>query len=221
MPKNRLPYTSNICLSANSRNASAMLLVLMVVAIIMILSVIQIKTLFKTPPKPSKPITDINRPWLESDRILDQDRLISLPEAPKPLLSKPIRIVADVRREGNPRGRITLEFADNGEVSGKWGCSYAYEQSQYSYTAGFKGNIDIEATYVDQDNKKDESKLFFITKGTFTKTTANQTSGISSDTDGDVYVTGWLGPDHSAQGRITITTDETWSAVYTWNGGPK
>ena len=144
-----------------------------------------------------------------------------MPDPPKPQLSKPIRIAADVLREGNPRGIITLEFATNGEVSGKWDCSYAYEQSQYSYAAGFKGNIDVEETYVDQDGNQDESKLFFITKGTFTKTTANQTSGISSGTDGCVYVTGWLNPDHSAHGRITITTDETWSAVYTWNAAAK
>ena len=187
----------------------------------MLLAMMQMKTFFRTPPEPLKPITDINRPWLECEKILESDRLISLPEPPKPQLSKPIQIATDVMREEDPRGKVTLEFATSGEVSGNWNCSYSHEQRQYSYTADFKGNIDIEDTYVDQNGKADKSQLFFITKGTFIKTIVNQSSGISSQTEGDVYVTGWLGSDYSAHGRITITTDETWSAVYTWNAEAK
>jgi len=203
------------------RRGFAGLVVLMSVAIIMLLMAIQMKAFFKTPLEPATPIVDINRPWLERDKILDSDRLISLPEAPKPELSKPIQITADVRREEKPRGKITVEFATSGEVSGNWKCSYAYQDRQYSYTADFKGNIDIEDTYVDQNDNEDESQLFFITRGSYTKTIANQSTGVSSDTEGCVYVTGWLGPDHSAHGRITITTDEIWSAVYTWNAEAK
>ena len=203
------------------RRGFAGLIVLVTIAIAMMLVMIQMKAFFRTPPKPLKPITDINRPWLECEKILESDRLISLPEPPKPQLSKPIQIATDVLRETEPRGSVTLEFATSGEVSGNWYCSYWHEQRQYSYTADFKGNIDIEDTYVDQNDKADKSQLFFITKGTFIKTIVNQSSGISSETEGDVYVTGWLGPDYSAHGRITITTDETWSAVYTWNAEAK
>jgi hypothetical protein len=211
----------NAFLPVKFRRGIAGLILLIGIAIVAMLMMIQMKAFFRTPPKPFKPITDINRPWLQCDKILDSDRLITLPDPPKPQLSKPIRIVTDVRREENSRGRITLEFAETGEVSGNWKCSYAYEERLYSYKADFKGNIDVEETYIGKDGKEDKSKLFFITKGRFTKTTANQSSGISSDTEGDVYVTGWLSPDHSAHGRITITTDETWSAVYTWNAGAK
>ena len=212
---------NNLFPAVNFRHGFAGLVVLVAIAIVMLLMMMQMKAFFRTRPKPLIPITDINRPWLESDKILDSDQLITLPEPPKPQLSKPIQIAADVRREENPRGKITIEFATNGEVSGKWKCSYAYKDRQYSYTADFKGNIDVEETYVDRDDRSDESQLFFITRGDYTKTIANQNTGESSDTEGCVYVTGWLGPDHSAHGRITITTDETWSAVYTWNAEGK
>jgi hypothetical protein len=207
--------------SAKFRRGFAGLAILIVVVIMMLLMMMQMKTFFRTPSESGKSITDINRPWLQCDKILDSDRLITMPDPPKPDMSKPIRIVTKIHREENPRGGITIEFTPNGEVSGNWQCSYAHEDRTYSYTADFKGNIDIEETYVDPDGKEDESKLFFITKGRFTKTTVNQSSDVSSETEGDVYVTGWLSPDHSAHGRITITTDETWSAVYTWNAGAK
>ena len=198
------------------QKGNASLLLLIGVAIIMVLAVIQFKAIFKTPPKPKRPILDINRPWLEADGLLNQEQIISMPESPKPLLDKAVILVADVSRDQKPRGTIRLEFTDNGEVSGTWNCDYESSNQHYNYIAKFNGNIDIEETYTAEDKTEDESKLFFITRGDYTKTTSSLSTETSSDNKGTIYVTGWMNPDHSASGKITITTDETWSAVYTW-----
>ena len=198
------------------QKGSASLLILIGVAIMMMLAAIQFKSFFKTPPKPKRPILDINRPWLEADGLLNSEQIISMPEAPKPLLNKAVILVADVSRDQKPRGTIRLEFAGNGEVSGTWNCDYESGNQHYNYIAKFNGNIDIEETYTAEDKTEDESKLFFISKGKYIKTTASLSTTMTSSNDGTIYVTGWMNPDHSASGKITITTDETWSAVYTW-----
>ena len=65
----------------------------------------------------------------------------------------------------------------------------------------------------------DESKLYFITKGTYKQTAYNAKTGTKTLDEGLVYVTGWLNTDYSVSGLITITTDKTWSATYTLETG--
>jgi hypothetical protein len=112
------------------------------------------------------------------------------------------------------RGTATLEFAVSGEVSGTWRCEYSHEDRDYTFDAAFAGNIDASNTYSEQ-GVVDESRLYFITKGAYRQTAYNVEAGTKTLDEGLVYVTGWLNTDHSANGLITITTDKTWSAVYT------
>jgi len=67
----------------------------------------------------------------------------------------------------------------------------------------------------------DESMLYFITKGTYKQACRNTEAGTETSEAGLVYVTGWLCPDYSVNGLVTITTDRSWSASYTLKKGPK
>lgn len=199
-----------------NRKGFAGLIVLVSIAIVMILAMIQMKGMFKPLPKPKEPVIDNERPWLVADEYLDGDGMVELPTEPQPLIVNAIKIEAPVNRKGNPRGDCFIEIDTMGLVKGSWNCTYQYEEKQYTYHAAFGGNVVADRVFVDKDGNKDKSKLFFFTKGKYTQTQSNQTSGSEFDTDGDVYVTGWLKKDYSASGKITITTDEKWSAVYEW-----
>ncbi len=190
-----------------------LLLVLAAIAILAILYVIQMDAFFG-PVVPGAKRTAEHRPWLEEDRIVPSDKLIKPPRPLKPAISEPLTLSARVRMDGNDRGTATLEFAVSGEVSGAWSCEYSHENRDYRFDAGFAGNIDVSRTYSEGD-VTDESRLYFITKGAYRQTAYNVEAGTKTLDEGLVYVTGWLNTDHSANGLITITTDKTWSAVYT------
>jgi hypothetical protein len=116
--------------------------------------------------------------------------------------------------DGNDRGTATIEFAVSGEAKGVWYSEYSNEDRDYTMEATFAGNIDIDKTY-STGEIVDKSRLYFITKGTYKQTAYNAEAGTKTLDEGLVYVTGWLNTDYSVNGLITITTDKTWSAVYT------
>jgi len=192
----------------------AMLLLLVAIAILALLYVIQMDAFFG-PVAPGRQSTAKHRPWLEEDRIVPTDRLIKPPGPPKPELNEPFTLTAPVFIDDSKRGTVALDFTVAGEVSGSWHCEYSHDNRDYAFDAAFTGNIDITNTY-SKGETTDESKLYFITKGNYTQTVYNVEAGSETSEQGLVYVTGWLGPDYSAEGLITITTDKTWSATYTW-----
>jgi hypothetical protein len=99
-----------------------------------------------------------------------------------------------------------------------WYSEYSNEDRDYIMEATFAGNIDTDRTY-SEGEAIDESKLYFITKGTYKQTAYNAETGTKTLDEGLVYVTGWLGADYSVNGLITITTDKTWSATYALETG--
>ena len=203
-----------------------LLLVLVAVAILALLYVIQMDAFFG-PVAPGGRTPAEHRPWLEEDRIVPSDRLIKLPRPPKPELNKPLTVTARVRLDESERGTVILDFTVAGEVTGTWYCEYSHDNRNYTFDAAFAGNVDVTKTYSkgkipDESSSSeglDESKLYFITKGTYGQTGYDVVSGTETFEQGLVYVTGWLSPDSSAEGLITITTDKTWSAAYTWQTG--
>ena len=205
------------------RGGFVLLLVLAAVAILMLLYFIDINALFG-PSIPLKERSARHRPWLEEDRIVPADRLIKPPGPPKPELNEPIHLTAPVFLDDSKRGTVALDLTIAGEVSGSWHCEYSHDNRDYSFDAAFTGNIDITKTYskgetTDKPSPSeglDKSKLYFITKGNYTQTVYNVEADSETSEQGLVYVTGWLGPDYSAEGLITITTDKTWSATYAW-----
>jgi len=202
------------------------LLLLVAIAILAILYVIQMDAFFG-PVAPGGRTPAEHRPWLEEDRIVPSDKLIKPPQPPKPAINEPLILNAQVHLDGSDRGTATLKFAVSGEVSGTWYCEYSHDDRDYRFDASFAGNIDVTKTYLEEEvadesspsEGLDESRLYFITKGTYKQTAYSVEAGTETSEEGLIYVTGWLHTDYSVSGLLTITTDRTWSATYTLERG--
>ncbi len=197
-----------------TRRASAMLVVLMAIVIGMLIYFMSISTIFA--PSVNRGKTTTSRPWLDEKRILGSDKIIAMPEPPMPMLTEPINLVAAVTRNDAERGAMTLSFDVDGTVKGNWRCSYWHDEQDYAYDSEFAGNIDVDVTYASEDGNRDKTLLYFITKGRYTQQSTNTTTQKQTRQEGEIYVTGYLAPDHSASGLITITTDRKWSVTYDW-----
>ncbi len=208
------------------RRGVVVLLLLVAIAILAILYVIQMDAFFG-PVAPGGRTRAEHRPWLEEYRIVPSDKLIRPPQPPKPAINEPLILNARVQLDGSDRGTATLEFAISGEVSGTWYCEYSHDDRDYRFDASFAGNIDVTKTYsegevTDESSSSeglDESRLYFITRGTYKQTAYNIEAGTETSEEGLVYVTGWLHTDYSVSGLLTITTDRIWSATYTLERG--
>ncbi|MHC4907545.1 MAG: hypothetical protein ACYTBW_04725, partial [Planctomycetota bacterium] len=69
-------------------------------------------------------------------------------------------------------------------------------------------------TYQDQAGK-DKSRLFLIARGRYTKMPLGETTGTAGE-KGSAWFTGWIGPDRTIEGYITLTKNQQWAAVYTF-----
>ena len=193
------------------RKGSALLIVLIAVAIILLLYAVQMRTLFG-PGLPTQPIGAEERPWQLKKFLVAEGGHIKLPRSPKIKLSKPLTISADVIRNEAARGTTTITFNADGRISAVWDCHYAYDEKILAISAEMVGNIHVKQMYEDE-NGRDESRLFFIAKGTYLKTTTTTAIGTTKE-KGTAWLLGWLRPDGSIEGHVTITTDQTWSAAY-------
>ena len=193
------------------QKGSALLIMLIAVAIILLLSAIQMRTLFG-PGLPTRPIGAEERPWQLKQLLVAEGENIKLPRSPKPTLGKPLTVSADVIRNEAARGTVTVIFNPDGHISAVWDCAYAYDEKTLAIGAEMVGNIHVKQTYEDE-NGRDKSRLFFIAKGTYLKTTTTTTIGTTKE-KGTAWLLGWLRPDGSIEGHVTITTDQTWSAAY-------
>ncbi len=192
------------------------LVVLIGIAIIAVLYLMQLSSFFSISVPPGSRGKTYRKPWHDEHRLLGPDAIIELPRRPKLELDEPFTLEAEVSRNDQDRGAITLEFMDDGKVGGAWDCSYSYDGKHYTCQADFSGNIDVDVVYRNDQRKKDKTQLYFITKGDYTKETYTESTDDSSIEKGLVYVTGFIKPDHSASGKLTITTDKQWSAQYQW-----
>lgn len=189
---------------------------LIVIAIIAILYFSMMSSFFNISAPRGAGRQSYKKPWHYEERILGPDKIIELPEAPKPSFDKSFTLKPAVSREGRERGALTLNCLDNGVVEGSWKCSYSHDDRHYTYDATFAGNIDVKITYTDDDGKKDQSQLYFITKGSYVKGTYTESTRNSQTENGTVYVIGFIKPNYTASGLLTITTDKEWSADYQW-----
>lgn len=192
---------------------AVILLLLVSVAILMVLYFIDLRMLFGPVGPMDK--TAAERPWLEEKRIVGEGAVIKLPKPPKPEIINAFVVEAAVIREGVERGYVTIDFTPDGKVAGSWNCGYLHSEQKHVFDSIFEGNIDVSKTFAD-DNGKDRSKLYFITKGDYTEEIYNSKTGATSVTSGIIYTTGWLYGGRSVHGIITITTDKTWSLTYSF-----
>lgn len=192
------------------KKGSILIALLIGMAILLILYAMDFRAIFG---RNRLPATPEEVPWRQEDRIVGPDKLIKLPSPPKPAIDDDFTIRAPVTRDDADRGEITLNFKYSGAIDGTWSCQYQHDSRHYAFSADFAGNIDVTKKFVD-DNGPDKSKLFFIAKGKYTKKFAAEHTVNPSLETGIIYVTGWLDKDYRIDGAITITTDQTWSAVY-------
>ena len=193
------------------QTGSAILIVLITVAIILLLYGIQMKTLFG-PGLPTQPVGVEDRPWQLEKLLVAEGGKIKLPRKPKPRLSKPLIVSVDVVRNDAAKGTAAITFKPDGHVSAVWDCRYGYDEKNISISAEMAGNVNVKQTYEDE-NGRDKSRLFFIAKGTYLKTTTTAAIGTTRE-KGTAWLLGWLGTDGTVEGHVTITTDQTWSAAY-------
>jgi hypothetical protein len=196
-----------------------LLILLAAIAIGMMLYFLNMRMIFG-PSLDGRSNAPASRPWVEEDLIKGPGEAIDLPKSPKPQMTESRQMTAAVTREGAERGTMKLAFGTDGRLGGTWQCAYRHGDQDYAYDASFAGNIDADKVFVSEEGAKDKSLLYFITKGKYTQQLTNTNTNQTITEEGTTYVTGWLSPDHSARGLITITTDNKWSVTYDWQSSP-
>jgi hypothetical protein len=189
------------------------LIVLAAVAILLLLYFVQIDVFFAGGP-PSQPAGIEQHPWVLEELLAKDAKQIRRPRTPKLLLSEPYQFVAPVTREDADRGTVTIHLDTAGRIQAAWECTYEQANITYRIDAQMNGNIDVKRTYRD-DEGKDKSRLFFIARGTYTKTPL--TGSVAGGETGTSWLTGWIRPDQSFVGHVTITKNREWAAAYAFS----
>lgn len=196
----------------NRKNAGyTLLMILVAITILLLLYFIQAKAFFGH-NLPKQPAGIENRPWLLEELLIPANESVPLPRFPKLEITQPFTIQGPVIRNDAERGTLNISFDTDGRIHAEWQAEYAYDQKATHMAAEMAGNIHMKQTYSDQ-NGKDKSRLFFIAKGSYTKSLSSE-SGIVPEEQGTVYLLGWIRPDQTAQAHITITQNKEWIAVY-------
>ena len=187
------------------------LIVLVAVAILMLLYFVQIDALFG--PGPSyKPAGIEEHPWVLEELLVPDGEDVKLPRRRKLELDEPFSITAGVSRNEAERGEIAVAFDTDGRIRADWQCIYEQAGADYRVNASMNGNIHTKRTYQDEAGK-DKSRLFFIARGRYAKTPLGETAGAGGE-KGQAWLTGWIGPDRSIQGFVTLTRNQQWAAAY-------
>jgi hypothetical protein len=145
--------------------------------------------------------------------LVPDNQTVPVPRKGQPELLEPLNLTASVERNHTPRGSVNIAFGKDCRVVANWSTRYEYDKKTYQLQTQIKGNAVPSRIYSDANKNEDKTRLFFIGKGPYTQTT--QLADAPPRTEqGTAYITGWLSPDHTVQGEITITADQAWSAVY-------
>jgi hypothetical protein len=199
----------------HKRNGYAAILgLLIVIAIGMLIYFLDMKAMFGPArqyiDRPTKPE---DHPWQMNDLLVPENQIIPVPKKGQPELLEPIILTASVHRNNAPRGSIIITFGKDCRVNAEWSAQYESDKKMYSIQAHIKGNVVPSKVYSDTNENEDKTRLFFIAKGPYTQITRTA-DNLSQTEEGIAYILGWLRPDNTADGTITITTDQTWSALY-------
>jgi hypothetical protein len=161
-----------------------------------------------------------DHPWELENLIVEDSQIVPVPRKGQPELLEPLNITAFVYRDNAPRGSVSLRFQKDCRLNADWSTQYQYDKKKYQLQTKMKGNTVSSRVYRDANQNEDKTRLFFISKGSYTQTT-QLTDTPPRTEQGTAYILGWLRPDDTAEGTITITTDQSWSAVYDFRTGTK
>jgi hypothetical protein len=196
-----------------NKGFAAILGLLVVIAIAMMIYFLDIRAIFGPSQQyANRPTQEEDRPWLMEEMLIAADKNVPPPHRGQPELLAIVNLQGVVERNNAPRGRIALTFSRDCRILADWSAQYNTENKMYSIHSLMKGNIVPDKAY-SGDNGSDPTRLYFFAKGAYAQTT--QLSDKTSQTEnGIAYIMGWLRPDYTAEGTITITTDQSWSALY-------
>jgi len=193
---------------------AAMLGLLIVIAIAMLIYFLEAKAIFGPGRKyANRPVKPEDHPWQMEDLLVPEDQIVPVPKKGQPELLEPVILTASVQRNKAPRGSVKITFGKDCRVNAVWFTQYEYEKKICSLQAQMKGNVVPSKVYSDANGQEDKTRLFFIAKGPYSQITQTA-DNLSQTEEGTAYIIGWLRPDNTADGTITITTDQSWSALY-------
>jgi hypothetical protein len=166
--------------------------------------------------------SDPSLPWNEQARILSAGKTSEAkPSADQPQLTRVLRYKAQAEQDGSPCGTVNVLIYPDGIVRGVWNGEYT-KPGNVNYlimAASFDGNIDPSRPFI-KDGFQDPSKLYFITAGAFTLVETQLSTGQSRGINGFLYVRGWLDPNYTALGDLTITEDKKSFETFDWAAQP-
>jgi len=199
----------------HSRDGFALLVLLIAVAIGMLIYYIDLSALFEEQPK--RDTSGDTLPWRQQQLLVGRGELIELPSQQQPSIEQPLRFNVHAESDGQSRGSVEFTIYADGTVAGNWnGTYYDAERANVDIMrGGFMGNI-VPDMREGSGAQADGSELYFIAKGKFLVAKSNFDSGQLRHQSGDIYLTGWLAPDYSAHGKLTLTADRRSYEQFTW-----
>jgi hypothetical protein len=209
-----IPYFGAPKIMRKRNGYAAMLGFLIVIAIGMLIYFLEMNAIFG-PSRSylSRPATPEDHPWQMEDLLVPENQIIPVPKKGQPELLEPVNLTASVQRNHAPRGSVNIAFGKDCRIVADWSSDYEYDKKTFQIQTQMKGNVVPSRVYCDANKNEDKTRLFFIAKGPYTQTT-HQADTPPRTEQGTAYILGWLRPDNTAEGAITITTDQSWSAVY-------
>lgn len=117
-----------------------------------------------------------------------------------------------------PRGELGLAIGPDGSVSGRWyGIYHKGRTRSFQILGGnFEGKVYRAKIYRSETGEEDPTKLYLMAKGEFLVQEADSEKGRVYNSAGDIYVRGWLSPEYTLTGEVTITSDEKYFETFTW-----
>lgn len=195
-------------------------LVALVIIVVLVCVVFGVKLYLKKKPLPDPDLTTNLAPWTEWE-IRERSLKPRVPvSAQQPKITAPLEYSMNVHLAGktDPRGNLDLFIGPGGGVGGQWyGWYYKTRQINCDIMGGtFLGQTFAGKVCRNKSGEEDPTKLYLLAKGTFMFQETNSELSRVTHRTGDLYVRGWLGPNHAIRGQIIITSDQKYSETFEW-----
>ena len=204
-----------------SRPGSAIVwVIVLIVAIVIVVNFVnKAADPLSSLPKNENPASseDIH-PWQEESRLLMPGQKLAKSLSPEqPAVDEPILLTASVEEAARASG-LSIAINPDGTVTGGYNADYnkgTTERMNYNMNGQFEGNFDPSNIYFDE-NGEDKSKLFFLAKGKMLIVAMNFTKETTAYNTQPIYVTGWINPDFTGEGRMVLMTGKKTFQTFHW-----
>ncbi len=204
-------------LAERNRPASALVGLLIVIALVFLVYFVQWH-LRKTAKDPD--VYHDLAPWKEWRLRQSSQKPQEEPSEKQVKITESLAYDSNVRvKDGDePRGEIYFLIKPGGSVLGRWYGTYHKERTASFQIMGgdFEGKVYPAKIYRDENGEEDPSQLYFLAKGEFLVQETNSKKGTVFNRGGQIYIRGWISPEHVSTGEITITSDEKYFETFTW-----